>query len=121
VAAFGPAIPVLRIFDEDMARAFYVDFLGFMVDFEHRVDDTSPIYFGLSCDGCALHLTGHADDAAPGAQIRVGVDDVAGFAELLRARQNARTRLPAPPDMLWDERELTVTDPFGNRLTFVQI
>ncbi len=28
----GHPIPILRIFDEAKARAFYVDFLGFTVD-----------------------------------------------------------------------------------------
>src|SRR4029453_4400089 len=31
---FEPAIPILRIFDVDRARGFYVDWLGFTVDWE---------------------------------------------------------------------------------------
>ena len=33
---FGKTTPILRIFDEAKAREFYVDFLGFKVDWEHR-------------------------------------------------------------------------------------
>jgi hypothetical protein len=33
---FDKAIPILRIFDETKAREFYLDFLGFSVEFEHR-------------------------------------------------------------------------------------
>ena len=36
--------PILRIFDEARAREFYVDFLGFSVDWEHRFDSTLPLY-----------------------------------------------------------------------------
>ena len=36
-------IPLIRIFDEAKARAFYVDWLGFSVDWEHRFEE------GLRC------------------------------------------------------------------------
>jgi catechol 2,3-dioxygenase-like lactoylglutathione lyase family enzyme len=32
------AIPILRIFDLEKARDFYVGFLGFRVDWEHRFE-----------------------------------------------------------------------------------
>jgi catechol 2,3-dioxygenase-like lactoylglutathione lyase family enzyme len=35
---FAAPIPILRIFDEAKARAFYVDWLGFKVDWEHRFE-----------------------------------------------------------------------------------
>jgi glyoxalase superfamily protein len=37
-------VPILRIFDVDRAREFYVDWLGFQVDWEHRFDDDAPLY-----------------------------------------------------------------------------
>jgi hypothetical protein len=40
----GAPVPVIRIFDETKARAFYLDFLGFTVDWEHRFDESAPIY-----------------------------------------------------------------------------
>jgi catechol 2,3-dioxygenase-like lactoylglutathione lyase family enzyme len=33
---FGKTTPILRIFDEAKAKEFYVEFLGFRVDWEHR-------------------------------------------------------------------------------------
>lgn len=33
---FGKTTPILRIFDEKKASEFYVDVLGFTVDWEHR-------------------------------------------------------------------------------------
>ena len=40
-------IPLLRIFDVDKARAFYVGFLGFRVDWEHRFEGVAPAYLPL--------------------------------------------------------------------------
>ena len=37
-------IPILRIFSVDKAKEFYVGFLGFAVDWEHRFDDPAPVY-----------------------------------------------------------------------------
>jgi len=57
------SIPILRIFDEAKAREFYVDFLGFTVDWEHRFNDDAPLYMQVSRDGCVLHFSEHYGDA----------------------------------------------------------
>jgi hypothetical protein len=36
--AFTTITPILRILDEAKAKEFYVDFLGFKVDWEHRAE-----------------------------------------------------------------------------------
>lgn len=69
--AFHPPTPVLRIFDEAKAREFYVDFLGFQVDFEHRFEPGTPLYMGISRDGCKLHLSEHHGDGTPGTTLRI--------------------------------------------------
>lgn len=38
------ATPILRIFDIEKAREFYIGYLGFTVEREHRFDETSPLY-----------------------------------------------------------------------------
>jgi hypothetical protein len=43
-------IPILRIFDEAKAREFYLDWLGFSIDFEHRFEPGTPLYMGISRD-----------------------------------------------------------------------
>ena len=50
----GSAVPVLRIFDEDKAKEFYVDFLGFSIDWQHRFGDNFPVYMQVSKGDC-LH------------------------------------------------------------------
>jgi len=37
-------IPIFRIFDIDKAKEFYVDWMGFQIDWEHRFGDNFPIY-----------------------------------------------------------------------------
>jgi uncharacterized glyoxalase superfamily protein PhnB len=113
----GPSTPLLRSFDEARARAFYIDYLGFRVLFEHRFEPGMPLYMGIQRDDCELHLTEHHGDASPGASLRIAVSDIdALHAELLtRPNANARPHLVKQP---WGTRDMTVTDPFGNRITF---
>ena len=109
--------PILRSFDATLMRRFYVDFLGFEVVFEHRFEPHLPLYCGLKRDACELHLSEHHGDACPGAALRIAVDDVDALAAELAAK-NASHNRPQVQTMPWGTRDFTVTDPFGNRLTF---
>lgn len=53
------------------AREFYVNFLGFKVDWEHRFEAGLPLYLQVSREGCTLHLTEHHGDCCPGAALRI--------------------------------------------------
>ena len=110
--------PILRIFDVAAARDFYLGFLEFELRFEHRFGDNFPFYMGVFCDSCALHLTEHFGDATPGAHVRIVAEGVADFCRQLRAKDYrfATTGLPEQQD--WGSLEMTLTEPFGNRLTF---
>ena len=46
--AFGKTTPILRIFDAAKANEFYIDFLGFKVDWQHRFEDGLPLYMQIS-------------------------------------------------------------------------
>jgi catechol 2,3-dioxygenase-like lactoylglutathione lyase family enzyme len=113
---FEAPIPLLRIFDEAKAREFYVDFLGFAVDWEHRFDASLPLYMQVSRDRCVLHLSAHHGDASPGAALRVRTDALDALHAALTAKQYRYAR-PGIVEQPWG-RDMTVTDPFGNRLTF---
>lgn len=72
-------VPIFRIFDEAKAREFYVGFLGFAIDWEHRFEPNLPLYMQVSRAGCTLHLSEHVGDACPGstAFVRVtGIDEL---------------------------------------------
>jgi uncharacterized glyoxalase superfamily protein PhnB len=109
--------PILRIFDEAKAREFYLDWLGFTVVFEHRFEPGMPLYMGVRRDDCVLHLSEHHGDASPGASMRIEAGDVDVLCAELLARPYRGAR-PSVQAMPWGTRDMGVTDPFGNRLTF---
>ena len=115
--AFHPPVPILRILDEAKAREFYLGFLGFTVDFEHRFEPGAPLYLGVSRGGCKLHLSEHHGDGIPGSAIRVLVDDLEAYHEELTAKRYKYYR-PGLQDQEWGAREMTVQDGFGNRIVF---
>ncbi|WP_191489744.1 glyoxalase superfamily protein [Pseudomonas sp. FEN] len=115
--SFGKTTPVLRIDDEGKALAFYVDFLGFRVDWQHRFEPGFPLYLQVSRGDCVLHLSEHTGDAAPGAALRIETDELEGF----RARLLDKATGAAPLEiqaMPWGSLDMTLYDPFGNRLVF---
>ncbi|MCX2860800.1 glyoxalase superfamily protein [Paucibacter sp. PLA-PC-4] len=114
--SFGKATPILRIFDESKARAFYVDFLGFTIDWEHRFADGLPLYLQLSKGDCLLHLSEHHGDCSPGAKLRIPTDELDAYQQQLITSGYAYMR-PGIETQPW-AREMTVIDPFGNRLVF---
>jgi catechol 2,3-dioxygenase-like lactoylglutathione lyase family enzyme len=114
----GNVTPVLRSFDEVRARAFYCDFLGFDMIFEHRFEPDLPLYLGVSREGCVLHLSEHHGDATPGSAVRIAVDDVHDYARQLRDKRFGNARPGDPVKTPWGCLEMTITDPAGNRLTF---
>lgn len=111
------AIPILRIFSVDKAREFYLGFLGFRVAFEHRFDAASPLYMGVERDGVTLHLTEHHGDACPGAAVFVPVEGLDTLHREATAKNYAFMR-PGVEATPWGTREMTVIDPFGNRIRF---
>lgn len=116
----GTVTPILRSFDEKKAREFYIDFLGFEVEFEHRFGENFPLYMGIVQSACRIHLSEHYGDVMPGGGMRIRVDDLNQYAKEL-ASKDYRYAKPGPPEKKpWGSVELTITDPFGNKLTFVQ-
>ncbi len=114
---FGKTIPILRIFDEAKATEFYVEFLGFTVDWRHRFENGLPLYMQISKDGCILHLSEHHGDSCPGAALRIETPELEAFQQALLAKQYPYAR-PGIEDTPWGSRDMSIRDPFGNRLTF---
>ena len=85
---FSAPIPIFRIFNEDKAREFYVDYLGFTVDFEHRFEPGTPLYMQVSRGDCKIHLSEHHGDASPGSSVRVLVDELEAYHQELTVDNN---------------------------------
>ena len=111
------AVPILRIFDEARAREFYVDYLGFTVDWEHRFEPSLPLYMQVSRGGMSLHLSGHHGDCTPGSAVYIRTTGIKELHAELTSKNypNLRPGLEHAP---WNSLEMELTDPFGNRLRF---
>jgi len=120
MSAFGQVTPVLRIFDESKAREFYIDFLEFEIQFEHRFGDNFPIYMGIEHGDCHLHLSEHHGNVCPGALVRIKCDDVNGLCKSLQAKDYKYAKPGSGEKTPWNSLEVTLADPFGNKLTFYQ-
>lgn len=108
-----PPVPVIGVSSAESAKAFYVDFLRFTIDWGWREDDDRPLYAQISRSGVTLHLS---ERNAPGTTLLVrmsGLDTL--HKELSSTHQGYALRLVHTPD---DRRELQVSDPFGNWLRF---
>ncbi len=62
-------IPVLRIFDYQKAIEFYIDWLGFKIEWEHVFEENMPVYIEITKEGITLHLSEHHGDATPGGKV----------------------------------------------------
>ena len=114
---FHPVVPILRSFDEGKAREFYVDWLGFKVDWEHRFEPGAPLYMQVSRGDCVLHLSEHHGDGTPGSAIRIRVDDLEEYFAELQTRPYKNYR-PGLQDQDWGAREMAVHDGARNVLIF---
>lgn len=112
--------PVLRIFDVEKAKEFYIDFLGFTLDWEHRFEAGLPLYMQISKNECALHLTEHYGDCCPGAALRIETADLEAFQQKLVEKHYKHSR-PQIQETPWGTKDMTIADPFGNRLTFTDL
>ncbi|MFS0614515.1 glyoxalase superfamily protein [Lederbergia ruris] len=112
-------IPILRVFDVQKLKEFYVDFLGFNVDWQHQIEENSPLYMQVSQQNCILHLSEHHGDASPGSTIRIKVQQILTLHQNLLAK-NYKYARPGLEETPWGTTEITVHDPFGNKLIFYE-
>jgi len=116
---FDHVIPILRIFSIEKAREFYVGFLGFTVDWQHKFDDAAPVYMQVSRGNMLLHLTEHHGDCCPGSTVHVELRGLADFHQEVTAKGYGFMR-PGIEPMPWGADVMQVTDPFGNRIRFTE-
>jgi catechol 2,3-dioxygenase-like lactoylglutathione lyase family enzyme len=110
-------VPILRIFSVEKAKEFYVGFLGFAVDWEHRFDDAAPVYLQVSRGGCALHLSEHHGDCCPGSTVFLWVTGLDEYHREITARGYGFLR-PGVERTFYGSKCMEVIDPFGNRIRF---
>ena len=117
----GSLIPVLRMSEEAAAKAFYVDFLGFEIEWEHRFEDSpeSPLYMQIRLGQAVIQLNGHAKPDTPPAELRTLVRGVQAFCNHLRSIES---KIPKPsvvdPRYSGKNTDMNLIDPFENYLFF---
>lgn len=110
-------IPLLRIFDEAKAREFYIDWLGFTVDWEHRFEEGTPLYMQITKGTLTIHLTEHHGDCTPGAKVFVECTGLKEFhTELIDKKY--KYNCPGLEKAFWNALTMEVNDPFANKLLF---
>ena len=104
--AFGGVTPVLRVRDVAASRDYYVQCLGFQVNFE------APDFVSVSRGKCCLFLC-EGDQGNPGSWVWIDGKDVDAVYEELK-RSGAKIRHP-PTNYSW-ALEMQVEDLDGNIL-----
>ena len=114
---FQRTVPIFRIFSLEKAREFYLDFLGFKAEWEHRFEPDAPVFMQVSRGGLAINLSEHHGDGTPGSIVYVYMTDVKALHRELNDKKYRHNR-PGLQQQEWGMTELTVIDPFNNRITF---
>jgi catechol 2,3-dioxygenase-like lactoylglutathione lyase family enzyme len=109
-------IPQLRIANAEKSLAFYVDGLGFSVDWKHQFEPGFPLFFQITRAAQTIFLSEHAGDCEVGGAVYFLVPDVDACYSAFLSRGMAFSKLPE--DTPWGTREMSLIDPDGNRLRF---
>jgi catechol 2,3-dioxygenase-like lactoylglutathione lyase family enzyme len=109
-------IPTFRILDYDQAVEFYIDFLGFTIDWEHRFAPSEPVYMQISRDELVLHLSENKRFRT-GSITFVDTTGIEPFHEELKGKDKPGS-VPDVSKTDWHTLQLEIEDPFGNLLRF---
>jgi len=116
--------PVLRIFDYDKTIEFYVDWLGFKVDWIHEFEKgTGPKFIQVSLKDVMLFLSEHHGDSSPGLHIHImDFEGLEAYHQQIAAKKYKYNR-PGLQVPFWNENaiSMTIIDPFGNHITFSEV
>jgi len=110
-------IPILRMFDVAKTREFYVQYLGFTLEFEHRYYDGAPLFMAVKRDRVMLFLSEHHGDGNPGAHVLLEMTGVDELHRELSEKKYAYMN-PGIQTQEWGRREVCVIDPAGNYVIF---
>jgi catechol 2,3-dioxygenase-like lactoylglutathione lyase family enzyme len=107
------------MFDYNKAKEFYVDWLGFKIDWEHTFEPGTPLYVQLSMFDITLHLSEHHGDGTPGSKVVIQCNGLRDFHQQLNLK-NYKYNRPGLEEAPWEALTMEVIDPFNNRLLFNQ-
>jgi hypothetical protein len=89
--------------DEAKAKAFYLDYLGFEVDWEGRFNPTAPLCMQIHLGEAVIHLNGHAQEDAPISQVNIPVVGLDKYCQYLIAKGAGY------PKRIWLAPQITIS------------
>jgi catechol 2,3-dioxygenase-like lactoylglutathione lyase family enzyme len=112
-----PPIPILRMFDVEATKRFYLDYLGCQLDWQEGEGDR-PVFMQVSRGPLVLNLSSHHGDGTPGTAVLVVVDDVEALHAELRDKPYPFLSPGIEPHGVG--REMELLDPASNQIRFFQ-
>lgn len=111
--------PILRMLDEGQAKRFYLDYLGFQVDWECRFSAEAPLFMQVRLGEACIHLDGHASSDSPISQVNIPVLGLQNYCDhLIAKRTGYMTPCLVDPRYVGRDTDMNIEDPFGNLLIF---
>lgn len=110
-------VPALRITDYHRSKEYYTQKLGFTIAWEHRFEPHFPVFMCFVRDGMQIYLTEHSGDCQVGGLVHFVIADVDGWHAEFKQRGAKVTQRPNS-DLGF--RNMTITDPDGNQLRFME-
>ncbi|MDQ7949009.1 MAG: glyoxalase superfamily protein [Pedobacter sp.] len=114
-------IPVFRAFSYDLTIAFYIDWLGATILWEHRPEHT-PFYMQVSLKETKINLSQHHGDCSPGGLVILDNCTALKTYHQQLLDKDYTFMKPGLEKADWDPHSLmmTVIDPAYNRIIFTE-
>ena len=110
-------IPTLRITNYELSKAYYLNGLGFTLDWEHRFEPHFPVFMSIVRDNMQIYLSEHTGDCQVGGLVHFLIPDVnAWYLEF----KSQNVNVSEAPNSDLGFLNMTVTDPDGNQLRFME-
>ena len=113
------AVPTFRIRDYKKAMDFYLEFLGFAIDWEHRFSPSEPVYMQVSKNGLVLHLSEN-ERFPTGSVVFVETKGIEDYHREISGKGSTYA-VPGVAATPWGTKQMEIEDPFGNLLRFNEI
>lgn len=114
--------PVFQITNYPQAVAFYIDWLGFNIDWEDGPAADGGRYLQVSRGSIVLHLTNALHESGTGSRAIAEFTGLLAFHHLLGQKQSAFP-MPELQKTTWHDKvmQLELMDPAGNCLVLAEV
>ncbi|GAB3674248.1 hypothetical protein GCM10027594_35410 [Hymenobacter agri] len=114
--------PVFQMTDYPQTLAFYVDWLGFSIDWEDGPATDGARYLQISRSSIVLHLTTARHESCAGSRAIAEFSGLLAFHRLLQQKQSGFP-MPELQKTSWHDRvmQLELFDPAGNCLVLAEV